>query len=107
MLTYEPVSKKTILTPPAPDTPRINGPLVYGVRHGHPFLYRIPCTGVRPIRFSADGLPDGLTLDSKTGIIRGTISDKTKQSYTVKLKAKNSLGSDSASLRLLSEIHWR
>ncbi|HUZ07465.1 MAG TPA: alpha-galactosidase, partial [Candidatus Paceibacterota bacterium] len=46
-----------ILTPPAPHTPRINGPDVFGVRPGSPFLYTIPATGDRPMTFSADHLP--------------------------------------------------
>src|SRR5882724_3918781 len=55
-----------ILTPPAPATPRINGPDVFGVRPGSPFLYTIPATGDRPMTFSADNLPRGLKLDSET-----------------------------------------
>ena len=39
-----------ILTPKAPDTPRINGPKIYGARPKADFLYRIPTTGVRPSR---------------------------------------------------------
>ncbi|MCK7498462.1 MAG: putative Ig domain-containing protein [Comamonadaceae bacterium] len=70
-----------ILTPPAPREPRINGPSVYGVRPGHPFLYRIPATGDRPMRFSAQDLPAGLTLDAATGIIRGTIADATPRAH--------------------------
>ena len=31
--------------------PKINGPKVQGCRPGRPFLYRIPCTGNRPITF--------------------------------------------------------
>ena len=54
-----PLEEAVILTPPPPASPRINGPLVYGVRPGSPFLYRIPCTGERPIKFSAENLPDG------------------------------------------------
>lgn len=69
-----PTEEAIILTPPTPPTPRINGPLVYGVRPGSPFLYRIPCTGERPIKFSAENLPTGLTLDAQSGIITGTIS---------------------------------
>ncbi len=34
-----------ILTPKPGPEPRINGPRVYGVRPGKPFLYRIPATG--------------------------------------------------------------
>ena len=62
------------LTPPAPATPRINGPSVFGVRPGSPFLYAIPATGARPMTFSAEGLPNGLTLDPVSGRISGTVS---------------------------------
>src|SRR5690349_14837575 len=31
-----------VLTPKAPLTPQINGPSVYGVRPGHPLLYKVP-----------------------------------------------------------------
>src|SRR6476646_5370431 len=41
-----------IRTPPAPATPRINGPGIFGVRPNHPFLYTIPATGERPMTFS-------------------------------------------------------
>ena len=63
-----------ILTPPAPSKPMINGPEIYGVRPGSPFLYRIPCTGDRPILFHAENLPAGLTIDPQSGIITGKIS---------------------------------
>ena len=42
-----------ILTPPAPEVPRVNGPGVFGVRPGAPFLYAIPATGRRPMAFAA------------------------------------------------------
>ena len=42
-----------ILTPPESAKPRINGPAVYGVRPGHPIIYRLPVTGARPIIASA------------------------------------------------------
>src|SRR4051794_32846283 len=64
-----------ILTPAAPKTPRINGATVYGERTGRPFLFTIPATGERPMTFSADGLPDGLKLDEKTGQITGSVKD--------------------------------
>src|SRR5580658_5815184 len=59
-------------TPKPPAAPRINGPKVYGARPGHPFLYRIPCTGNRPVTFYAKNLPASLKLDRQTGIISGT-----------------------------------
>jgi alpha-galactosidase len=85
-----PAEDAVILTPPAPREPRINGPKVYGLRPGSPFLYRIPCTGERPIHFSAKNLPPGLTLDSQSGIISGKIS--TTSMNRVTLVAQNTFG---------------
>lgn len=78
-------------TPAAPPSPRINGAKIYGAKPGHPFLYRIPCTGTRPIRFSAKGLPPSLSLDENTGIIIGQTPDK-PGSYVVTLHAANNAG---------------
>jgi alpha-galactosidase len=88
-----------ILTPKAPDTPRINGPKVTGATPGADFLYRIPATGVRPMTFSAEGLPKGLKLDESTGIITGKV--KKAGTYKVTLKAENSLGSNEKELRIV------
>jgi alpha-galactosidase len=79
-----------ILTPPAPHTPRINGPSIYGERPGNPFLYSIPATGDRPMTFAADGLPAGLKLDPNTGQITGAVA--TAGTYPVALTAENALG---------------
>jgi len=79
-----------LFTPPAPPAPRLNGPKVYGVRPGSPFLYRIPCTGERPITFGARALPDGLALNPKTGIITGRIADRGTHRLT--LFARNARG---------------
>ena len=87
-----------ILTPPAPETPRINGPRIYGARPKADFLYRIPATGVRPMTFSAKGLPRGLKLDKNTGIISGKAARR--GSYDVTLTASNALGSDTRHLRI-------
>jgi alpha-galactosidase len=88
-----------ILTPPAPATPRINGANVYGQRPGSPFLYTIPATGVRPMTFSARGLPAGLTLDPQTGIISGVA--RSAGEFNVRLTARNSLGNNSKTLKLI------
>jgi len=81
-----------ILTPPAPREPRINGPSVYGVRPGRPFLYRIPATGDRPMRFAIQGLPAGLTLDDATGVVSGTIADQAPRAYQATVVATNARG---------------
>src|SRR5213078_2982792 len=54
-----------IRTPAAPATPRINGARVYGARPGRPFLFHVPATGDRPMQYSAQGLPDGLSIDAQ------------------------------------------
>ena len=87
-----------ILTPPAPETPRINSAKVFGVRPGSDFIYNIAATGNRPMTFSAQGLPKGLTLDAKTGFIRGSV--KKAGTYRVKLYAENSKGKDERDLRI-------
>ncbi|UXX81087.1 putative Ig domain-containing protein [Reichenbachiella carrageenanivorans] len=93
---YRPISGegKYILTPEAPGTPQINGPAVFGVRPGSPFLYTIPATGQRPLTFEVQNLPAGLQLDVHTGVISGTISDKSMRNYNITLVAKNQLGVD-------------
>jgi alpha-galactosidase len=79
-----------ILTPAPSKKPRINGATIYGAHPGHPFLYRIPTTGQRPLRFEATGLPASLKLDPATGIISGTTPPK--GAYAVTLRARNALG---------------
>lgn len=88
-----------IRTPPAPPTPRINGPGIFGVRPDHPFLYHIPATGDRPMQFSAANLPDGLTLDAASGNITGTIHQKGE--YEVVFHAKNSLGAADKNFKIV------
>jgi alpha-galactosidase len=88
--TNAPAEDVVLLTPPPPKEPRINGPEVYGVRPSSPFLYRIPCTGKRPISFSAEGLPKELTLNSSSGIITGKIARP--GTIHVTLFAKNTFG---------------
>jgi alpha-galactosidase len=82
---------REIRTPKPLPAPRINGPAVFGVRPGHPFLYHIPATGERPIQFSIDNLPDGLKLDPKTGDLSGSLTKA--GDYRITLHAKNAKGS--------------
>ncbi len=93
-------SEPIILTPQPGPEPKINGPKVFGVRPGRPFVYRIPCTGQRPIQFAADGLQAGLRLDSSSGIITGRVLDQAGE-YLISLKAANGHGSASRPLKLV------
>jgi len=93
-----PKEEFVILTPVAPREPRINGPNVYGVRPGSPFLYRIPATGERPMQFRAEGLPAGLSLDRDTGIITGKLAKP--GSHRVTLFARNTVGEGKREFRI-------
>ncbi|MBN1939143.1 MAG: alpha-galactosidase [Candidatus Aminicenantes bacterium] len=83
---------KVILTPKPGPEPNINGPKVFGVRPGRPFLYRIPCTGERPISFAVKGLPGGLAVDAASGIITGTAPAAAGR-YPMTFAARNDKGS--------------
>lgn len=88
-----------VLTPSAPQEPRINGTKVYAVRPGSPVIYRMPVTGDRPVELSADNLPAGLTFDAKEGIISGKIASSGE--YVVDLHARNSEGSADRQLKFI------
>ena len=88
-----------ILTPPAPLTPRINSAKVFGVRPNAEILYTIAATGERPMTFSAEGLPKGVTLDAATGQITGRLAER--GTYNITLTATNAKGSNSRELRLV------
>lgn len=89
-----------ILTPPAPVSPRINTPAVYGARPGRPFLYRIPVSGERPLTVEIAQLPRGLKLDPQKGIISGTTPSK--GTYALNIKAINAHGADSVTFEIIS-----
>ncbi|MBT3306609.1 MAG: hypothetical protein HN377_09005, partial [Alphaproteobacteria bacterium] len=90
-----------IITPKAAATPRINGPSIFGVRPGNPFLYAIPATGDRPMEFSVKDLPAGLTVNPDNGHITGRITSPEKKTYNVKLRVNNSKGSDAKAFRIV------
>jgi alpha-galactosidase len=84
----------------AETAPQINGPNVFGARPGSEFLYTIPATGDRPLRFDAEGLPKGLALDSSSGRITGRL--KKKGEYAVVLRASNAAGSAEKAFRIVA-----
>jgi alpha-galactosidase len=94
-----PQEAAVILTPAPGPQPRINGTHVMGVRPGSPFLFRIPATGVRPMTFAAEGLPDGLTVDPSTGIITGVAPERGQ--YSITLSASNSEGTARRELKIV------
>jgi len=94
-----PPEPATPLTPKPPAEPRINGPRVYGCRPGHPFIYRIPTTGERPMKFIAEALPAGLRLDAINGVITGTAPGH--GTYVVTLRVQNRHGAANRTLKVI------
>jgi alpha-galactosidase len=88
-----------ILTPKPSPKPRINGASIFGVRPGSPFLYKIPATGDRPMQFSVENMPEGLSINKKTGTITGVI--KNKGEYTFTLAAANNSGKASKKFKII------
>ena len=92
------VSNPYILTPPAPATPRYNGPLVFGVRPGSPVIFRLAFSGDKPMRFAVEGLPEGVVLDPDKGVLSGSCQEE--GDYPLVFTATNDKGSTSARFTL-------
>lgn len=78
--------------------PRINGPAVVGAGSGAPFRHLIPTVGARPMAFTCDELPAGLTIGSQTGVISGRAD--TAGDHEVAITAANAHGRDERTLRI-------
>lgn len=87
-----------ILTPPAPLSPRFNGPAITGGSPKKPFLYRVPVSGKRPMAFTIKGLPKGLAID-KDGVIRGVTSKEGK--FKLVVTASNDHGKATKEITLV------
>jgi alpha-galactosidase len=93
-----PREEAVILTPKPSPKPRINGPKIFGARPGSPFLYKIPATGEKPLRYAVSDLPKGLRVDETTGLITGVV-DKAGD-YWVTFKVSNKLGTDRVKFKI-------
>jgi alpha-L-fucosidase len=90
--------REAVRTPKPLPTPHINGPKIFGVRPGSPFLFRIPATGERPMTFAVEHLPTGLSLAAKSGIITGAL--KERGAFVLTLVASNALGAARRDFRI-------
>jgi alpha-galactosidase len=88
---------------PRPAAAEIHGPDIVGTTPGRPFLFRIPATGEGTLTFNAQGLPEGLSIDSKTGVISGTV--KAAGETTVTVSAKNERGGASREISIVAGEH--
>lgn len=88
-----------ILTPAEKPEPQFNGADIWGVRPGHPVIFRVPVSGIRPMTFTATGLPAGVTFDTATGILGG-VAPQEKGDYDITVAAENAKGKASRVIRL-------
>jgi alpha-galactosidase len=118
--TERPASATLAPAPPpviwmGPDGPRpaIHGPRVVGSTPGKPFLFRIPASGEKPLRFTAGNLPAGVTLNPANGVLSGTLkkSGTTVVDLTVTgpkgtAKRKLVIVGDTGKLALTPPLGW-
>jgi alpha-galactosidase len=88
-----------ILTLPAAEAPRINGPRVYGVKSGKHYIQDSLRRDHTP-SISGFGLPSGLTLDETNGIITG-INPEDTGTYCIVFNASNASGNASMDFLLI------
>ena len=80
--------------------PKLSGSLAKPTLN-QPYSSSLKVTGSTPIIWSVEGiLPDGLTLDSSTGIISGTPTSYAKSGYKLTITATNDAGKKSKKITL-------
>ena len=84
---------------PTGPAPRFNGARIIGLHPNTPLLFQLPASGKRPLKFSAEQLPPGLTLDPRTGILTGTFPQKGEFTFTA--RAANASGKASAKFKVV------
>lgn len=80
--------------------PAIHGPRIVGTTPGREFIFLVPATGEKPLSFYADNLPDGLSIDKKTGIISGSV--KKAGEYIVSIKVEGPKGIGKRKLKIVA-----
>ena len=96
-------------------TPMLNYPRITGASVGKPFMFMVPASGEEPLTFAAKGLPAGLALDSRTGLITGSLQAVGRSAVTITVsnprgKASGTLtivaGENGQTLALTPPLGW-
>lgn len=82
-----------------PQEPAIHGARVVGATPGRPFLFRVPATGEGPLKFEAENLPPGLSLDPAKGIISGSIEKEGV--YVARIRVRGPKGRAARNLNIV------
>ncbi|MGW0609235.1 alginate lyase family protein [Streptomyces sp. NPDC002788] len=92
-----PLSETDTATMPTPSKPQLTSATTAFANKGEPFKHVLRASH-EPIRFAADGLPDGLRVDRRTGLISGTPTDTGE--FEVTTMAGNAAGDARGTLTL-------
>ncbi|WP_405868052.1 alginate lyase family protein [Streptomyces sp. NBC_00005] len=92
-----PLSQPSAAQMPTPSTPQLTSATTAFTNKGAPFRHLLRASH-EPVRFAADGLPDGLRVDRRTGLISGTPL-KTGE-FTITTTAGNAAGNGTGTLTL-------
>ncbi|MEU2280764.1 putative Ig domain-containing protein [Streptomyces sp. NPDC013178] len=92
-----PLSRPAAATMPTPSVPALTSAAGAFANKGVPFRYPLRASH-EPVRFTADGLPDGLRLDKRTGWVSGTPTETGE--FTVTATAGNAAGDGTGTLKL-------
>ena len=84
-------------------TPQLNSPKITGATPGRPFMFLIPASGDEPLTFAAKNLPEGLTLDNKTGLITGALAAAGRT--VVDVSVTNAKGSATGQITIVGGDH--
>jgi alpha-galactosidase len=88
-----------ILTPDPGPEPVYNGPALFGVRPGSPVFFRLAVSGLRPMKFAAGALPEGVSLYASTGMLTGCLQEPGR--HCLALSAENERGQTSFEVELV------
>ncbi|MFG2725314.1 alginate lyase family protein [Streptomyces canus] len=92
-----PLSEPSSAVMPTPSLPQLTSPKQAFTNKGIPFRHVLRASH-EPVRFTATGLPDGLRVDRRTGLIHGTPRETGE--FTVTTTAGNAAGDGTGTLTL-------